>query len=287
MDILLVTATAMEMRAVLAGLLPESAPLLSTPQAAAEQGAGCTDVPAVISVGPHTLHTLICGIGPVNAAFALGQRLGLPGASVSNVTASPVSSDQATPRCAGATHSASPFAGVICMGVAGTYDPTVAPVGSVVVASEEIFPEYGVADGNDVSAKALGFAQAQSPDGPVVDRIRLDFKESLGRLGLNWHTFPLAGPAVTVAGCSGTPEQALRIQKRTQGLLENMEGFALALGCLQYSARQTAPTKDDFSSLPFVEIRSISNVAGQRPPQTWDLPAALAALGHAAKNLFL
>jgi futalosine hydrolase len=52
-----------------------------------------------------------------------------------------------------------------------------------------------------------------------------------------------------------------------------MEGFALALGAAALS-------------LPFAEIRSVSNQAGCRPPHTWDFDAAEHALSLAAQDIF-
>lgn len=297
MDILLVTATAMEMRAVLSGLpggaaRAEGSSRMCTngedvPEALkAPVSPGAAALPLVLPVGSCRLHPLVCGIGPVNAAFALGGRLRL------------MEQPDGKPF----------FAAVLNMGIAGTYDPDRLPLGSVAVASAEIWPEYGLADAGHVNAAGLGFAQACYRGRRVVERIELAPKEVLGSLGLGWHTPPLDCPAVTVAGCSASPVQAGNMQERTQGLMENMEGFALALGCLQYENGLGMPGMDGsagvgpsgagmaerFSgteaqglpALPFVEVRSISNVAGRRPPEGWDMPAALKALSQAAKELF-
>ena len=269
MDILLVTATAMEMRAVLSGV-------------SAAGGAGGE----VFRLGRCRLHPLICGVGPVNAAFALGRRLGLAG------------SPDARPF----------FSAVLNMGIAGTYDQDRLPVGSVAAASAEIWPEYGLAGAGQVDAVGLGFAQAVYRGGRIVERVELAPQEALGSLGIGWHTPPLDCPAVTVAGCSADPERARSLRERTQGLMENMEGFALALGCLHYENGLGVPGVDGslgigpsgaktaehvsggeprvLPALPFVEIRSISNVAGCRPPKGWDMPGALAALSRTAKELF-
>lgn len=315
MNILLVTATAMEMRAVLSGL-PSAGAVYAAQACPAEKGGSSSGTecsletagahlprkakapelpdkaafPLSLSVGQHCLYPLVCGIGPVNAAFALGRRLG---------------------QAEGPEKKAF-FAAVLNMGIAGTYDPDRLPVGSVALASAEIWPEYGLADAGHVDSRGIGFAQAVYRGGRIVERVELAPQEVLGSLGFRWHTLPLEHPAVTVAGCSASPSQAGRIQERTQGLMENMEGFALALGCLQYENDLGMPGVDGSSgigpsgaektvfsaaakrpgclkelpALPFVEIRSISNRAGYRPPEGWDVPGALSALACAAKELF-
>jgi futalosine hydrolase len=244
LDIALITATAMEMRAALAGILPPDEAARLLPSGLSLPRPGGTLLPA-LRLGKITLHPLLCGVGLPNAAFALGKFLGKG------------------PRPAG----------VLNLGLAGSYDPGLAPPGSLVAASEEIWPEYGLI--REGGMEALGLALAEQAGQPVFDRIALEPVLSLERMGLNGKAVGRQGPAVTVAGVSGSASLAKSLQRRTGGLMENMEGFALALGCLGQGE----------TSLPFVEIRSISNVAGFRPPEGWDMPLALAALGEAARLL--
>jgi futalosine hydrolase len=53
-----------------------------------------------------------------------------------------------------------------------------------------------------------------------------------------------------------------------------MEGFSLALACLQ-------------AGIPFLELRTISNLVGSRKPEHWKLDDALQALGEKARELFV
>ncbi|MDR2161212.1 MAG: futalosine hydrolase [Desulfovibrio sp.] len=242
----LVTATAPEMRAVLAGVLaPDWAP--GSPARAALPWAGGESLPRSLRLGAATLHLLLCGIGPLNAALALGRLLG----------------------------TGLRLDGILNLGLAGSYDLRKAPLGSLVAATEEIWPEYGVSGRGGVSAEALGLPLAVYEGRPVFDRIALQPVQFLKQMELNAQAADLRGPAVTVAGVPGTPARAGRLRERTGGLMENMEGFPLALGCLCREGE----------TLPFVEIRCISNAAGRRPPGGWDLPGAMAGLAAGARLL--
>ncbi len=252
MGILLVTATKLEMQAALAGLVPaEKAVALA--HALSENKSPVTGIQAC----GHILFPLICGVGPVSAGLRLGVAL------------------EALRQ--------SPVSGILNLGLGGSYDTRKAPLGSVVGATCEIFPEFGLRRGDAIDAHGLNFAQALTSMGEIVDRIPpealpdADPEKGLGNMGLNCHTLVapsfVCGPSVTVAGVSADPEYAAAMARRTGGLMENMEGFALALGAAQHK-------------LPFVELRAISNAVGYRPPEHWDIPGALAALTKTAAGLF-
>ena len=254
MRLLLVCATLMELKACLA-LTPGGAePAL--PDAGAPGGLDLPDRPALPLPGCG-LDLLVCGVGPVASALALGRYLGR---------------EQAARR-------PEPLRGILNLGLAGTYDADAAPVGSLVLATEEVYPEYGVRphpphpeDGQEMLPLPLGFPQSEIKGRKVFDRLPLASESALGNMGLNWHSGWKQGVSVTVAGVSGTPERARRLAALCGGVSENMEGFPLALGAAM-------------AGIPFVELRAVSNAAGLRPPQGWDMPAALAALGRGTRDL--
>lgn len=260
LSLLLTCATGMEMRAVLKGLgefasvpaLDDAAPQKSFIAESHELLPSCEILGA-------SLYFLVCGVGPVASAWSLGRVLG------------------------GAERSGSPIHGVINMGLAGSYDLAAAPVGSLVLATEERWPEYGLRRHDREMPLPLNIPQGEGVAGSMPERLCLAPDKALGKLGLNCHSaclpsggrsrFFRLGPSVTVAGVSGTPEQAHRLAKFTGGLTENMEGFSLAFGSAALG-------------LPFVEARAVSNAAGSRPPHTWDIPLAQDALARAAFLLF-
>jgi futalosine hydrolase len=262
----------MELRACLA-LLPAGDAGDSARPRPDSDGFGPGTAPPALSLPGCELETLICGVGPVAAALALGRRLGKENAGPrrgSRDTARAGEGGFVSPSDAVAEN-ASSLRGILHMGLAGTYDAGTAPVGSLVLATEEAYPEYGVWPRRGKGA-ALPFPQAVVDGREIRDRLELDPDKALGNMGLNWHSAAIRGAGVTVAGVSGSPRRAAFMAALGKGLMENMEGFPLALGAA-------------VSRLPFAELRAISNSAGQRPPHGWDVPAALAALGWGAKDL--
>lgn len=278
-NILLITATSAELNAALGGLEQKgSGGHLTAPDSSHQlKGQGKVTSPCGVwreasydipfpRTGPLpvctyqdiNLHLLVSGVGPVAAGLSLGSVLG----SYANTL---------------------PFQGILHMGLAGSYDLQQAPVGSLVLSTEERLAEYGFWPEYDESVPgttgdlppgtpgALAFAQCDLGE-PVFTTLPLEPKAALGKMGLNWHSDFRAGTGVTVTGVSGTLRRAARMASLTNGLTESMEGFALALGAKAWQ-------------LPFVELRAVSNQAGCRPPHTWDVPKAFSALGQGLRTL--
>lgn len=285
-EILLCAATVQEMLAAVA-LLPGAKGLDLSLHAG---GAVFTNAPPPLPElacpqpmqvsAPRTLRLLVCGVGPVASGISLARELAL---------------------AASGAPGRGPYLGVLNIGYAGTYDTSLAPVGSLVLAEGECLPEYGVwpepdeeTPGESASAKApnpdprdplrsggpglpapLRFAQAIAGE-PVFRHIPLRPEQALGNMGLTCHTDAWRdmrrGLVATVAGVSGTPLRAKRMARLGGALAEAMEGFSLALAAHSFA-------------LPFAEFRAVSNAAGRRPPDSWDIEAASAALGQGLARL--
>jgi futalosine hydrolase len=188
---------------------------------------------------------LLTGVGLVNAAWALGRAAQLPGLS-----------------------------GVVNLGVAGSFDPDRFPLGRAAVVRREIWPEYGLQTGNTADAHGLGFAQhaAAGPDQvPVWNQVDLRPEEDAHRMGLHLEDLPGA-VSLSVGTVTATAERARSLQQGYGADMENMEGFALAYGCL-------------CAELPFVELRCVSNRVGSRRRKDWDMAGALDGLGRAVAGL--
>lgn len=236
MTLVLVTATTLEMKAVLTGFNGRGR-------------FGCA-LPGEGAVLPSPINERDCllavtGIGPVNAALRLARLLAIAG----------------------------PIAGVINLGVAGSFDTARAPLCSVVMATREVWPEYGLALAGGVDSRGLGFPLRDHETSPVWNTLDLDPADALRTMGLGLPSAAITGTSITVAGVSGTPERATQLAERHNALTENMEGFALALACRDLD-------------IPFAEVRTISNRVGVRPPVDWNLDGALTALGAAARDMF-
>ena len=189
------------------------------------------------------LAACITGVGPINAGIALGRILALH----------------------------REITGVLLLGLAGSFDPARAPLGTCTLVTEEIQPEYGLHGDNGTDAPGLGFAQWESDDARVLDRISLH--TDLALLGLPRPADAIPGISLTVAGVSASAKRARMLAQRYHPLSENMEGFAAALAC----ARQ---------GIPCVELRVISNKVGSRAPEDRAFPLALAKLGALGQELF-
>ena len=187
----------------------------------------------------------VTGVGLVNAALTAGRLLGRPDVE-----------------------------GVLSFGIAGAYNTGDFPLGSTCYAWQEVWPEYGLLDEDGgVDAKAIGFPQAHIDGQPVWSKLQLNPTNDAEKMGLRLADGWGRASSISVSSVTGTPERAGWLETRYTGDIENMEGFALALG-----ARSLG--------LPFLEMRTISNLVGSRDAEDWDVKGALKALGDCARHLF-
>lgn len=183
---------------------------------------------------------LLCGVGPLNAAINLERYLSVN----KNIHL------------------------VVNVGIAGSYDLKSLPLGSVCVAGKEIWPEYGVRTSDfRADPELLGFPLDKRGGTQVWNSLPLKANTVAQGFGLNIDPTWSTGVSITLAGVSAGPEQAGALKEYFKADMENMEGFALAYCCY-------------LRSVSFVEIRSISNLAGSRDKQEWDFPSAFHALGR-------
>ncbi len=185
----------------------------------------------------RTNGVIITGVGPINAALAIGKSLNLLKRNTL----------------------------VVNIGLAGSFDLQKAPLATSWRITKEVYPEYGLADGDGVDAKALGFPQWKTPDTVVWDEVHLP---ELLQLNEILRHCPIEGKAssMTVAGVTCCPARAAKLcAPYTEPLLENMEGFSMALACARYG-------------VPLLEIRTVSNLVGTRDAEFRDFENAFAAM---------
>jgi futalosine hydrolase len=161
---------------------------------------------------------------------------------------------------------------LILFGIAGAYSS--AQVGDVAVAISENYGEEGVI--TDEGWKPMDFTGFPlfTNQKEYFNSFPLD--EELSQLaigaskdiGLNVS----AGHFITVSQCSGTRISGEIMQKRFNGLCENMEGAAVAHICAKYG-------------IPMVEIRGISNIIEDRDMKKWNIPQAVSHSNKAVSEL--
>ncbi len=192
----------------------------------------------------RTNGVLITGVGPINAAFALGKAIPL----LKKKTL------------------------VMNIGLAGSFDLEKAPLCTHWRVTKEIYPEYGLVTEEQVDAKALGFPQWHTQNQEIWDTIQLP---ELPQWRENLRHCPLQGQAssLTVAGVTCCPKRARKLAAPyAEPLLENMEGFSLALACARHK-------------LPLLEIRTVSNLVGTRDAKYRAFEAALAAMQPVVEHI--
>jgi futalosine hydrolase len=165
-------------------------------------------------------------------------------------------------------------------GSAGAYPLPNLQLNDLALASEEILGDEGVVTISSwKSLEAIGIPLAASKEGPVYNRIPVDRRQlerahHLLRAWQNTSSTPQThlGSFITVSGVSGSPARARQLADRFGALCENMEGGAVAQVCLRYQ-------------VPFLEIRGLSNWAGERNKRRWQLTKALVNCQRAILHL--
>lgn len=164
---------------------------------------------------------------------------------------------------------------LIVFGIGGAYRSSGAIVGDLALAQEEVAGDEGVL----------------TPDG-FKDTTYIGIPLLKTATSMIYHTFPASkmlteqaqrslssrqveagsrlhmGTFITLSTCTGTSARAEELEARYHGLCENMEGAAAA----QVAASHT---------VPWMEVRGISNLVEDRNLKTWDIPRAAQAAQNA------
>ena len=161
--------------------------------------------------------------------------------------------------------------GVFNFGVGGAYflpENTVVQPGllDLCVAERELFGDLGVCLGDDIE---------YLPE-ELVGPIEFDLKNSLydqcsamlNRVQVDHHS----GTFISVNSATGKRARGEILQRRWNGLCENMEGAAVAQVCSLFS-------------LPLFEMRCISNMVEDRNPAGWCLHEACEKVAITAKMI--
>jgi futalosine hydrolase len=169
------------------------------------------------------------------------------------------------------------YRAVVNLGCAGSLPGSGLSTGEVVIARSEVLADEGTFTPEGFrSLEAIGLPLFEG-EPPVHNRIPVELPSPLGEEELSLLSRELGfrvvlGPLATVSTITGTDRSAGEMRERWQPLAESMEGAAVALAALR-------------RGLPFLEVRGISNPAGDRDRSRWELPLAAARAARTAARL--
>ena len=155
---------------------------------------------------------------------------------------------------------------VILAGIGGAYPGSGLNIGDLALATFEYFGDLGVCHYliQKDFAQTLPALKECSLEHPLVEKAAILLEEE----GFTVE----CGPFVTVCCATRDPQRGEILALRHQGaLIENMEGFAVALAARRFS-------------LPLIELRAVSNLISE-PNLAWEIEGALWKLGRALKCL--
>ena len=154
---------------------------------------------------------------------------------------------------------------VLLIGIAGTFNTSVLPVGDAALLPRVIMHGIGVGtDETFVPAGEMGFQHwpGQGEESPIGDELVLSTPRS-----------SISGSLLTCSAASAsTKDMQHRLDRYPDVVAEDMEGYAVALACR-------------LEHVPLVIVRGISNVVGDRQSKNWQIPQALIAAWAVAEEV--
>jgi futalosine hydrolase len=156
---------------------------------------------------------------------------------------------------------------VINTGCAGAYIGSGLVVGNLVVASEEVLADDGVATADGwKDLRYMDLPSVVNGGGSCFNLLPLSryAAEKAMQLADYCGVLLMRGRFSTVSTCSGTSRYGAVLSGRWNALVESMEGAAVAQVCLR-------------CGVDCLEIRGISNMVEERDLKKWDIPRAVEA----------
>lgn len=164
---------------------------------------------------------------------------------------------------------------LVVFGIGGAYPSSGAKIGDLALAKEEVAGDEGVLtlDGfKDAAFIGIPLLKTATSaiyntfpaDQALLEQAQRALSSRQGTAGSRIHL----GTFVTLSTCTGTSARAEELEGRYHGLCENMEGAAAA---------QVAASH----SVPWLEVRGISNLVEDRNLKTWDIPRAATTVQNA------
>jgi futalosine hydrolase len=154
---------------------------------------------------------------------------------------------------------------IIQVGIAGSFNPTL-KLGTAVTVSREIVADMGVFENDGYrDIFALGLTEENMP--PFEQGAIVNHHDSL----VECASLPVVS-AVSVNEISTNPDKIALFAEKYKADIESMEGAALHYVC-------------KMQQIPFIQIRGISNMVGERDKTNWKIPESLLAANNACINL--
>ncbi len=153
----------------------------------------------------------------------------------------------------------SPFDFMLQAGIGGSFSEQL-PLAEVVLVQEEMLGDLGVEEEGFRDVFDMGFA---NPDGFPFTR-----KKLINPHLADWNHLHLrSAKAITVNEVTSRPPRLEVLRRKYNPDIETMEGAAFHYVCLQ-------------QQVPFLQIRSVSNFAGERDKSKWNIPGSLSSLNR-------
>ena len=168
-----------------------------------------------------------------------------------------------------------PVAGVLGFGVAGAYEGSGLQVGDLALAEVEHYGDEGVATPDGwISCEGIGIPLLQDAARRLYNNFPVDPEDlrAVRRALADRGTPAASGGFVTVSCCSGTAARGRELAQRFGAICETMEGAAYAHVAARYS-------------VPFLELRGVSNLVEDRDPSRWRLSTAAATAADALPTI--
>lgn len=153
-------------------------------------------------------------------------------------------------------------------GIAGSFNPELA-IGSSAVVIRDCFADFGIDDrGKFIQAADAGLVAGEANPYSVGGWIECN----------NTYTKKLAGrfrfcTGITSDTVSGSPERISVLKNRYNPDLETMESASFFYICA-------------LEKVPFIAVRSISNMVEERNRDSWNVPLALQSLHEITEGIF-
>jgi futalosine hydrolase len=156
---------------------------------------------------------------------------------------------------------------VIQAGIAGAYVPAGVAVGSVLLATEEMYGDVGVLTPEGwLPADAIGLplVEARAGHPPRFNQFPCDPDLVARAEAIAGPLVARAGRFLTLAQVTGVRALGDALHYRFNALCESMEGAAAAHVCALHD-------------IPFLEVRGVSNLVEDRDRAAWRIAEAVAA----------